>query len=169
MIHYVEGDILLTKAQALAHGVAPNDDFKSGLASALRGEWPSLYTDLRHYYHAHHPKPGSVSVWGGVGGRRVVNLYTQESAPDHTHAHPGKAKLEHVNHALRALAKTIHDEGITSIALPRVATGVGGLEWKAVKPLIETHLGGLPVCVYVYETYQPGISADEPGAVRSPA
>ena len=163
MIYFVEGDILLTKAQALAHGVAPNDDFKSGLASALRQEWPSLYSDLRHYYHSNHPKPGSLSVWGGVGGKRVVNLYTQEPAPDHTHAHPGKAKLENVNHALRALAKTLHDEEIKSIALPRVATGVGGLDWSDVKPLIETHLGALPVAVFVYETYKPGVSADEPG------
>lgn len=164
MIYFVEGDILLTKAQALAHGVAPNDDFKSGLASALRQEWPSLYGDLRHYYHAHHPKPGTLSLWGGVGGKRVINLYTQEPAPDHTHAHPGKAKLEHVNHALRALAKTIQEEQIKTIALPRVATGVGGLAWSEVKPLIENHLGGLPVAVFVYETYKPGVSADEPGA-----
>lgn len=34
MIHEVAGDILLTKAQAVAHGVAPNDHFDSGLALA---------------------------------------------------------------------------------------------------------------------------------------
>lgn len=36
MIHEVAGDILLTKAQAIAHGVAPNDPFDQGLARALR-------------------------------------------------------------------------------------------------------------------------------------
>ena len=36
MIHEVEGDILLSSAHAIAHGVAPNDDFRSGLAHALR-------------------------------------------------------------------------------------------------------------------------------------
>ncbi len=46
MIHEVAGDILLTKAQAVAHGVAPNDHFDSGLALALREQcrsWPQAW------------------------------------------------------------------------------------------------------------------------------
>ena len=36
MIHEVSGDILFTKAQAIAHGISPNDSFDQGLARALR-------------------------------------------------------------------------------------------------------------------------------------
>ncbi len=36
MIHDVSGDILLSSAQVIAHGVAPNDLFHSGLALSLR-------------------------------------------------------------------------------------------------------------------------------------
>ncbi len=68
MIHEVAGDILLTKAQAVAHGVAPNDHFDSGLALALRENWPAMAKDFRHYAHQTHPKPGELWVWGGVGG-----------------------------------------------------------------------------------------------------
>ena len=46
MIHEVAGDILLTKAQAVAHGVAPNDHFDSGLALALREQWPAPVESL---------------------------------------------------------------------------------------------------------------------------
>lgn len=46
MIHEVTGDILLTKAQAIAHGVAPNDHFETGLALALRERWPEQLGDL---------------------------------------------------------------------------------------------------------------------------
>ena len=35
MIHEVEGDILDTKAAAIAHGVAANDPMTQGLAAAL--------------------------------------------------------------------------------------------------------------------------------------
>lgn len=163
MIHYVAGDILKSKAAALAHGVAPNDDCKSGLALALREQWPGMYSDLRHYYRAFHPKPGTLWVWRGVGGVQLVSLFTQEPAPEDSHAHPGKAHLEDVNHALRELAKLIHDEKLTSVALPRLATGVGRLAWKDVRALIEKHLGALPVSVYVYEEYLPGVAANEPG------
>jgi O-acetyl-ADP-ribose deacetylase (regulator of RNase III) len=42
MIHEVTGDILLSTAQAIARGVAPNDHFDSGLALALREKWPGV-------------------------------------------------------------------------------------------------------------------------------
>jgi O-acetyl-ADP-ribose deacetylase (regulator of RNase III) len=35
VIHQVSGDILLSRAQVIAHGVAPNDPMKQGLALAL--------------------------------------------------------------------------------------------------------------------------------------
>ena len=46
MIHEVSGDILLTKAQAIAHGVSPNDHFDQGLALALREKWPTMLNAL---------------------------------------------------------------------------------------------------------------------------
>ncbi len=57
MLYEVSGDILLTRAQAIAHGVAPNDHFDSGLALALRERWPSMAKDFRHYAHQSHPSP----------------------------------------------------------------------------------------------------------------
>ena len=58
--------------------------------------------------------------------------------------------------------KIIATEKFTSIALPRIATGVGDLDWDDVLPLIENSLGGLAIPVYVYVTYVPGKAADEP-------
>jgi hypothetical protein len=118
MIHKVSGDILLTNAQVIAHGVAPNDDFHSGLALALREQWPALYKDFRHFFHQQHPETGSLWTWGGIGGLRIVNLFTQEPAKQ-AGGHPGKASTENVNHALRALHKLAEKEQFTSIALPR--------------------------------------------------
>lgn len=161
MIYDVSGDILKSRAQAIAHGVAADDDFKNGLALALREAWPGMARDFRHWCHESHPKPGDVWLWGGPGGVRIVNLLTQE-APDHRHGHPGKAHLEYVNHALRALHKLIETEGLTSVALPRLATGVGGLDWNDVKPLVERHLGSLNIPIYVYSDYRKDVEADEP-------
>ena len=90
MIQYVTGDILLSPAHAIAHGIAPNDHFDSGLALSLRQDWPALYKDFRHYLHTAHPKPGGLWVWSGADGRRIVNLFTQEPAASE-HARPGKA------------------------------------------------------------------------------
>lgn len=163
MIYELSGDILLSGAKAIAHGVAPNDDFHQGLALQLREQEPALYKDFRHFCHGHHPKSGSLWTWMGADGRYVVNLFTQEGAFDHG-SKPGHASLANVNHALHALRALVEKEKISSLALPRVATGVGGLDWNEVKPLIDKLLGDLGIPVYVYSTYHKGVKAEEPAA-----
>jgi O-acetyl-ADP-ribose deacetylase (regulator of RNase III) len=160
MIRYTSGDLLLSDAKAIAHGVAPNDPFNQGLAHALRERMPAMYKDFRHYCQTQHPKAGGLWVWGGVEGFRVVCLFTQEAAAGHG-SNPGKATPGNVNHALKALAEECRREKWTSLALPRLATGVGGLPWEQVKPLVERHLGELGIPVIVYETYHAGAKADE--------
>lgn len=160
MIRYVRGDLLLSHAKAIAHGVAPNDPFDHGLAHALREYMPSMYKDFRHYCQSQHPKAGGLWTWGGIGGVRLVALFTQEAAYEHG-AKPGRATEANVNHALKALLQECRKEGWASLALPRLATGIGGLEWAQVKPLIEHHLGTLDIPVLVYEQYAAGEAADE--------
>ncbi len=160
MIYELTGDLLLSEAQAIAHGVAPNDHFDSGLALSLRQDWPAMYKDFRHFSHTTHPKPGTLWVWTGVGGRRIINLFTQEPAASE-HSHPGHASLGNVNHCLRELHKLIETEHLTSVALPRLATGIGHLKWEDVRPLIHTHLGALSIPVFVYSTFKKGVKAAE--------
>lgn len=172
MIREVEGDILLSKAQVIAHGVAPNDHFDNGLALALRTNWPAMVKDFRHFCQERHPKAGGIWFWWAPGGQSagvqgIVNLLTQEGIHgegvyDHG-GKPGRATLAHVHHALKSLAKFIRQEGIRSVALPRLATGVGGLDWAAVKPFIDQHLGNLGIPVFVYNVYRKDVAAMEPG------
>lgn len=159
MIEEVEGDILLTKACAVAHGVAPHDNFAHGLALALRERWPVMYKDFKHSCQVSEPKSGELWTWGGAGGVRIINLLTQP--PSTRGGRPGKTTVENVNHCLKALRKTIETEQFTSVALPKLTTGVGGLDWKDIKLLIEKHLGDLPIPIVVYSTYHSGVQATE--------
>lgn len=160
MVKEVEGDILLTKCRAIAHGVAPNDHFDTGLAVQLREMWPALAKDFRHWMRTHSAEPGGLWTWTTPDGRRIVNLLTQTPAND-DRAKPGKATVSYVNHALRALRAEIQHEKIESIALPKLATGVGGLEWAEIKPLITHHLGDLGIPVFIYTLYKKGVAAKE--------
>ncbi len=159
MIREVSGDILLTKTAAIAHGVAPNDAFATGLAHSLREQWPAMYKDYRHFCQTQHPKSGGTWIWSGPG-KRIINLMTQEAAYDHG-AKAGRATTEHVNHTLRELKKLIDEEKLTSVALPRLATGAGGLKWEDVKPLIQKHLGDAGIPIIVYSEFHAGVAADE--------
>ena len=165
MIHEVEGDILLTGAQVIAHGVAANDPMDQGLAQSLHKQYPAMHKDYHHWCNQCHPKPGEAWMWGGVGGAggvRIVNLITQEGGYGHG-GRPGKATTSDVNHALRALKKMTAREKFTSIALPRLATGVGGLDWNDVHPVVTERLGDLGIPVYLYTDFHAGQQASEPG------
>jgi O-acetyl-ADP-ribose deacetylase (regulator of RNase III) len=161
MIHEVEGDILLTTAQVIAHGVAPNDPMNQGLALALHERYPGMHKDFHHWCHQFHPQPGVAWLWGSSDGTRIVNLLTQTGGYDHGRK-PGKASEPNVNHSLRTLKKILQKEKFNSVALPRLATGVGGLDWKDVKPLIENQLGDLDIDVFVYTKFTAGKQAKEP-------
>jgi O-acetyl-ADP-ribose deacetylase (regulator of RNase III) len=164
MLHEVHGDILLTGADAIAHGVAANDPMSQGLAQALHKHQPAMHKDFHHWCHIEQREPGSAWIWSGASGARIINLITQEGGYGHgAGSKPGKATVGHVNHALRSLKKIVLAEGLGSIALPRLATGVGGLTWDDVAPLIRNQLADLEADIFVYSEYLPGQKAQEPG------
>jgi len=160
MIIKVEGDILLSKAQVIAHGVSANDPMSEGLSKSLHERMPSMHKDFHHWCHQEHRNPGEAWVWTAADGVRIVNLLTQEGGYGHG-ARPGKATTQNVAHALKALKKMAIKEQFSSLALPRLATGVGGLNWDDVEPLIEDKLGELDIPVYLYATYIPNQTASE--------
>lgn len=160
MIYEVEGDILLSKSPVIAHGVSANDPMNQGLALSLHRQYPAMHKDFHHWCHQHHPKPGEAWMWGSVGGIRVVNLVTQEGGYGHG-ARPGQASVQSVRKSLKALKKMAKKEKFPSIALPKLATGVGGLSWDDVKPLIHSQLGDMDIPIYLYSTFHAGVKANE--------
>lgn len=159
MIIKVSGDILLSNAQAIAHGVAPHDHFNQGLALALRERYPNMAKDFRHYCHGSNPDAGESWLWAGPEGV-VICMMTQD-APENAQSVPGKASAHNVDAALKSLRKIVEKQNIKSLAMPKIATGVGGMDWSEVEPLIAKHLGDLSIPIYMYETYQKGVQAQE--------
>ncbi len=161
MLHEVAGDILLSRARAIAHGVSPHDRFDQGLALSLRTRWPSMYRDFEDYCRLADPAPGGLWAWLGADGMLIFNLFTQEP-PVAGGRRPGRASLQYVARSLRELRRQIEAEQPESLALPRLATGVGGLDWNLVEPLLRQHLDALRIPVIVYATYRSGEAAEEP-------
>ena len=46
MIYQVSGDILLTQASVIVHGIAANDPMSQGLALSLHQKYPSMHKRL---------------------------------------------------------------------------------------------------------------------------
>jgi len=48
------------------------------------------------------------------------------------------------------LTRHYEERGITSLAVPALGCGNGGLEWSAVQPVLHRHLGRLAILVELY-------------------
>jgi len=95
MIHEVAGDILLSKADAIVHGVAANDPMDQGLALALHRDYPAMHKDYHHWCHNQQRKPGEAWIWASADGKRIINLITQEGGYGHG-SRPGRANTKSV-------------------------------------------------------------------------
>lgn len=161
MIHEVQGDILLTGAQVIAHGVGANDPMDGGLAKVLRECFPVMHKDFHHWCHVQHPEPGTAWRWHGNERVDIANLIIMEGGYGHG-ARPGRTSTKHLNHALHALKKIIIKEKLNSISLPKIGCGRGGLAWTEVQPLIQSQLGDLKANIYLYVQHVPRLKAKEP-------
>jgi O-acetyl-ADP-ribose deacetylase (regulator of RNase III) len=128
-ITYHTGDLMKAEEVAIAHGCNTVGRMGAGVARLVRDKFPAAY----HQYQA-----ACASMTFHVGtaqavwippGRIVYNLGTQR--------HPGAdATVWGVFLAFANMAEDAYNRGISTIAIPRIGCGIGGLTWAEVEPAI---------------------------------
>lgn len=149
---FVRGDLFLSGAQTLGHGVNCRGKMGAGIATEFRRRFPEMFEAYREICRTGELEPGRYFLWK-ESTPWVLNLATQAS----THG----ARPEFVRDALHAFARRCEAEGVTSLALPRLAAGLGGLAWEEVRAILEEAFAELPIPVHVYEEYLPGVQAEQ--------
>jgi O-acetyl-ADP-ribose deacetylase (regulator of RNase III) len=152
-IEYHSGDLFANErgAQALAHGCNCQGSMGAGIAKGFRERYPAMFEEYRRRCKAE-PREfnlGDCFLWREEGRPAVFNLATQEN---YWHS---RATYEAVEAALRNLRRQADASGITSVAMPRIGAGLGGLSWKKVRALIESVFADWPGTLFVYEEYVP--------------
>lgn len=161
MIYEVEGDIMLSRAQVVAHSVSTRDPMIRGLSRRLNERFPAMVLAYREWCEETNPEPGEIWVWGNVDQVQIVSLITHEGDDDPTRLRrPDKIA---VNRCFRRLAKKVTDERFKSIAMPKVAAGDFGLDWAEVRGMMDSQLGELLIPLFVYVKELEGQVASEPG------
>lgn len=151
-VKYVRGDLFLSEAQTLAHGVNCRGRMGAGIAVEFRRRFPKMYKEYRQRCHHEELRPGDLLLWK-ESTPWVLNLATQDRTSG--------ATIAFVEECLTGLARGRANDGITSLAMPRIAAGLGGLAWHEIRDLIDSILGPLPIPIFVYEDYVEGLAADE--------
>ncbi len=162
MIYEVEGDILMSRAEVVAQGLSINDPMTSGLARKLQEKYPSMRAEFEQWCEETEPEPGDVWLWKGTGKSKILNLIVGEAADPEL----GRARRPNkiaVNKAFRTLNTVVVEERLSSIAMPKIGSGVGGIDWLEVRGMMHSQLGELLIPVFVYVTELDGMLASEPG------
>lgn len=148
MIDYTSGDILKDDADALVNTVNTVGVMGKGIALQFKRRFPDNFKAYLKACETGEVGPGRVFVWhtGRLDNpKHVINFPTKR----HWKA---RSRLEDIEAGLRDLQRVIAELQISSIAVPPLGCGHGGLAWSVVRPLIEEHLGKLQgITVRVYQ------------------
>jgi O-acetyl-ADP-ribose deacetylase (regulator of RNase III) len=165
VIDYTTGDILKSEAEALVNTVNTVGVMGKGIALQFKRRFPANYDAYRKACQAGEVEVGAMFVWhtGRFDHPRyVINFPTKR----HWKA---KSQVDDIEAGLRDLQRVITELNITSIAVPPLGCGNGGLEWSVVRPLIHHYLEGMDgVQVTVYEPAGAPDPASMPAHPRKP-
>ena len=160
MITSKTGDLLAEPAEALVNTVNCVGIMGRGVALQFRNAFPANYTAYKAACDREEVQPGRMFVYelGQLTRPRwIINVPT-------TRHWRGKSRIEDIESGLTALVTEIRARGIRSIALPPLGAGLGGLDWRKVKPLIVAALA--PIDALEVTLFEPaGPPADGRGMV----
>ncbi len=149
MITFTQGNLLEADAEALVNTVNTVGVMGKGIALMFKEHFPENFFLYKEACKKQEIVIGRVfaterrDVTGGP--RWIINFPTKE----HWRS---PSKLEWIRAGLNDLRRFIEEHSITSIALPPLGSGNGGLDWQDVRPLIERSLDSLSdVAIIVYE------------------
>lgn len=148
MIKYITGNILDSNAQALVNTVNTMGVMGKGIALQFKKAYPNNYKAYEKASKNQEVKVGEMFVTldsnTTTGERIIINFPTKTSWKK-------PSEYQYIEAGLESLKEVIKDRQITSIAIPPLGAGNGGLNWEKVKKIIEQKLGHLDISIYVYE------------------
>lgn len=161
VIRYTKGDILDADAEALVNTVNTVGVMGRGIALHFKQAFPDNFKVYAAACERGDVEPGRMFVFetDQLRPRWIINFPTKKHWR-------GKSRMEYIETGLEALVEEIRERGIQSIAIPPLGSGLGGLDWRQVRPVIERVLSEVPdVEAAIYE---PGGKAREMKPAKVP-
>lgn len=148
MIELTQGNILKADAEALVNTVNCVGFMGKGIALQFKKAYPENFEAYRKACAAGEVQPGRMFIFNldsMINPKWVVNFPTKRDWR-------AKSRYEDIESGLKALLEEMRRRNIRSIAVPPLGCGLGGLDWKKVRPMIEGAFASLPnVRVLLFE------------------
>ena len=142
MITYKTGDIFQSNAQVITNTINCVGVMGKGLALAYKKKYPAMFSDYKARCDKGEVNPGQPYLWED-DKTQILNFPTKRHWKQ-------DSLLSDVEEGLKYLAENYTQMGISSLALPPLGCGLGGLNWSDVKNLINKHLGRLKTLMFMF-------------------
>jgi len=143
MIEERTGDLFAqTDLKALAHGCNCAGAMGKGIAVGFKERYPQMYKFYQSFCKAG-AVPGDVFPYYDRDTDVVIyNLMTQRhwTTP---------ATLEAIEDSIATMMTMLQDIRIKKVGMPKIGCGLGGLDWKDVLPILESHSNGYDITIVV--------------------
>lgn len=124
------GNIFTSSADVTVVTVNCKGVMGAGIALEAKLRWPNMFVAYRDACDEGELQPGGLWWWRDPAtGERLLCFATKGEwrLP---------SRIEWIDAGLAKLASSYGDEGVTSIAVPRLGASHGGLAWDEVRPVI---------------------------------
>lgn len=145
MIRHVYSDIFQSRRQTLVNPVNCVGVMGGGLALQFKRRFPRMDLLYQEACSENLLRMGRPWLWTPESGQQVLCFPTKHHWKD-------DSTIAGVTFGLEWLEANAKGLGITSLAVPRLGCGLGGLRWEDVRPIMDHSLSklGIPVDIHVH-------------------
>lgn len=140
MITLRQGNLIATDAEALVNTVNCEGFMGKGIALQFKKAFPENFKAYARACRTGEVRPGRMFVFATgsmMNPKYIINFPTKRKWRE-------KSRIEDIQSGLNALVEEVRRLKVSSIAVPPLGCGLGGLKWGTVKPLIEDAFADLP-------------------------
>lgn len=145
MLEFVKGNMFEDSCEALVNTVNCVGVMGRGVALQFKKRFPENFKAYERACREGRVTPGKMLVFDTgmmIGPRWLVNFPTKR----HWKC---ASRIEDIAAGLDDFVKVVAEKGISSVSLPPLGCGLGGLEWSTVRALMVEKLSALPQTVRV--------------------
>ncbi len=146
MFKVLIGDLFASRAQTLVNTVNCVRVMGKGVAQEFKKHWPAMFEDYRQRCQRKEVRLGEPYLYRDAFGASIIKFPTK----GHWRS---PSRIADIEQGLDYLAEHVGEWGVSSLALPPLGCGNGGLEWAEVGPLIWRKLQDLPLHIEVFAPY----------------
>lgn len=139
MVKITRGNLLKVEVQAVVNTVNCDGYMGKGVALQFKQAYPANFEAYRVACNHKEVRPGRMFVFETgsiINPKFIINFPTKRHWRE-------KSRIVDIESGLKSLVEEIKSHQITSIAVPPLGCGLGGLKWNDVRPKIEKALENL--------------------------